>query len=799
MLVRAACSLILTLAGPLLLCASALAQSCGPTNPNCVVPTRPLADSTNAAASTAFVDESIVANFAMGSHAGTMPTTFDLNNLTITGNAIRLKNGAFTLSGDGAVDMAACSVNGVACNTAVAPATTALNAAIASAISAGQPTLTLLPGTYSVAKTTASIDGSAVAVLINAPGNFTLDGQGSILSLSGADVSSYANIIEAQSAVPGSTFTLKNLTLQYATPPFAQAELSSKAGCVGNNGSATFAMQSGFAPAWASVLRIDQHNPTTGLIVANVYDSISSSMAMTNLGSGNYSLAFNGSAQCTALGAMKVGGSYVLMNTQFGYEGIRFEQMANIVLDNVKVIDAAGHGVLVIGANNITLKNGSAIIAAVGAWRSTNAGGFAFVYTSGIVTVDPSTQALWTGDDSLFIGPYQNAITTVTSLTSIVTPGVFPGTFIVVGDTIQFVDENGVKQGTATVSSLTTTPDRNTILTLASPGAPSGVATSWRIADQSQAPSLCTISGAYGNSPTRAIQAGCVNTIFNQPSASNTGAAGIMVQYNLGKIGIVPTSITFNQPVLINNNYGNDAESGSIGVEGWNIADSAPATAGQIGSVVVNNPNCTNAGSSCVYIGSAHTVMLINGTNNYWYGRAAKPGIYQPGCSLYNYALALCNDDSVIYGGNYFLSSGSRLGFSGVTALASNSPQFIGGNEPNGTLTSNSTNYFTTFIDQHELSVGVPILTSGRFRNLNVLLSQDPGNGITVQVTARANQAGSTVTCTITGNGSTATTCSDTAHLQAIASGQLWDFKVVVTGSVAADTTITADMLFDCP
>lgn len=37
----------------------ALAQGCGPTNPNCIVPTRPMGDSTNAAASTAFVQASV--------------------------------------------------------------------------------------------------------------------------------------------------------------------------------------------------------------------------------------------------------------------------------------------------------------------------------------------------------------------------------------------------------------------------------------------------------------------------------------------------------------------------------------------------------------------------------------------------------------------------------------------------------------------------------------------------------------------------------------------------------------------
>lgn len=49
----------LLLALALLLSSPALAQGCGPTNPNCIVPTRPLGDSTNAAASTAFVQSAI--------------------------------------------------------------------------------------------------------------------------------------------------------------------------------------------------------------------------------------------------------------------------------------------------------------------------------------------------------------------------------------------------------------------------------------------------------------------------------------------------------------------------------------------------------------------------------------------------------------------------------------------------------------------------------------------------------------------------------------------------------------------
>jgi hypothetical protein len=55
---------------------AALAQGCGPTNPNCIVPTRPVGDSTNAAASTAFVTTG-VANILTTPNTWTALQTFN--------------------------------------------------------------------------------------------------------------------------------------------------------------------------------------------------------------------------------------------------------------------------------------------------------------------------------------------------------------------------------------------------------------------------------------------------------------------------------------------------------------------------------------------------------------------------------------------------------------------------------------------------------------------------------------------------------------------------------------------------
>jgi len=58
------------------LCVSAaLAQGCGPTNPNCVVPLRPLGDNTNAAASTAFVSQGMIINPVTGLSTGLIVNT----------------------------------------------------------------------------------------------------------------------------------------------------------------------------------------------------------------------------------------------------------------------------------------------------------------------------------------------------------------------------------------------------------------------------------------------------------------------------------------------------------------------------------------------------------------------------------------------------------------------------------------------------------------------------------------------------------------------------------------------------
>jgi len=313
----------LLIAALLLLPTSAFAQ-----NPTC--PTRPVGDSTNACASTAFVTRALSLYSLL---VGTTPITGGTNGYALYDNNGVLGEQPFPTS----------SGNWVQPNTAAA-----FNTLISAALSGGVADLTLVPGTYTYAKTTTGADGAPVAVLVHNPAiNFTINGNGSTIQLSGADVGDYANIIQLEGASPGTTFTLKNLTLKWQSPPFAQAQMTAKTACVANaNGSATFAMQTGFTPAWASVKRIDQFNNTTGLFAANTYTSQTVGLPLTNIGGGNYTVAFNGAGPCASLASMATSGFYTLQVQQFGFEDLHVFNGYNVILDNVRFVNAAGQAVL---------------------------------------------------------------------------------------------------------------------------------------------------------------------------------------------------------------------------------------------------------------------------------------------------------------------------------------------------------------------------------------------------------------------------------------------------------------------
>jgi hypothetical protein len=81
-----------------------------------------------------------------------------------------------------------------------------------------------------------------------------------------------------------------------------------------------------------------------------------------------------------------------------------------------------------------------------------------------------------------------------------------------------------------------------------------------------------------------------------------------------------------------------------------------------------------------------------------------------------------------------------------------------------------------------------PFPSSGTVSGLQVWLTTDPGNGNTVVVTFTTQAGNSSVTCTVTGNGSTSHSCVDVTHSAAVtqssvASKQAGGYSVVFTGS----------------
>lgn len=66
--------------------------------------------------------------------------------------------------------------------------------------------------------------------------------------------------------------------------------------------------------------------------------------------------------------------------------------------------------------------------------------------------------------------------------------------------------------------------------------------------------------------------------------------------------------------------------------------------------------------------------------------------------------------------------------------------------------------------------------------NLYVDVSTDLGNGNTITVTLRDNAVSQSLTCTITGNGTSGKICNDQAHLVTVTQGDLLDWQITVSG-----------------
>jgi hypothetical protein len=83
--------------------------------------------------------------------------------------------------------------------------------------------------------------------------------------------------------------------------------------------------------------------------------------------------------------------------------------------------------------------------------------------------------------------------------------------------------------------------------------------------------------------------------------------------------------------------------------------------------------------------------------------------------------------------------------------------------------------------------------------NLRVLLtSGDQGNLTTVTVSLRQNGASSSLTCTITGNGSTGNNCVDLAHNPSVVAGDKIDWQIAVSSGLTITGNVAISATWQC-
>jgi len=79
-----------------------------------------------------------------------------------------------------------------------------------------------------------------------------------------------------------------------------------------------------------------------------------------------------------------------------------------------------------------------------------------------------------------------------------------------------------------------------------------------------------------------------------------------------------------------------------------------------------------------------------------------------------------------------------------------------------------------------------------------VLNGGDPGNLATVAVVLRDAGSSTLLTCTITGNGSTSTSCADTSHIVSITAGDLIDWRITPSAGLTYSGNLSISALWNC-
>jgi hypothetical protein len=114
-----------------------------------------------------------------------------------------------------------------------------------------------------------------------------------------------------------------------------------------------------------------------------------------------------------------------------------------------------------------------------------------------------------------------------------------------------------------------------------------------------------------------------------------------------------------------------------------------------------------------------------------------------------------------------------------------------------GTLTSTAPSYYafgSPVLGSSLAMVAANLAHGGAISNVTMTLQNDPGSGVTVTATLWVNGASTALSCTVTGNGSTGTTCSDTTHSVTVNTGQQasWVLTTSTTATIAGSRWVSA-------
>jgi archaellum component FlaF (FlaF/FlaG flagellin family) len=502
--------------------------------------------------------------------------------------------------------------------------TAALNTFIANAIAAGRKTVTLSPGgVYAIStRGVQGADGNTYYNLLinNATAGFTLDCKGATLLNTGGQTSpDFSVTIMVQNS---SHVTLKDCIYDDRYLQFAQGVLT-------NVGStyADFTIDPDYAFSWTTIDGVEQRiaAPGTSTLPAGYPVSLNlfapNDRAVTNLGSNVYRVDY--SADLSALAALSMSSSYLLMHNKVTRSAIMGYKVTDFVLDGGRIYAAAGHGISTLLGTDIRTLNGFGTYIKPGTtrWMSTNADDH-IRFQSG--TADFSEfHAEGNGDDGLNIFGDYSPVTVATDATHITILLPVPGYSFNVGDTLQAINSSGVLQGTATVQSSTCTTSCSIVL---SGAGFVGIATTWAVTDQTQSPTLTVRNGTFSRIRGHGVVYNALVATFQNNSFSYITQGAIFCPapaytYQASFLqgpycdvthlsGNVANFVNFENYLSSWRGLGGDPAVYEIYVQ--NLAGDTFASATQLSVIDSKNNFCSSTNNYCYYYAGSSAIASLN-------------------------------------------------------------------------------------------------------------------------------------------------------------------------------------------